>query len=163
MKTITKPAWLPIIALLGLATAVLGLARSESTPQPTPIKIWDAAFYDSEDCKPGPEAEVACPDYTLRIQGKTFTSHIQNECDSQMADNGVRKCTIAVDMKFFRDEWGFHGPSIHHPKSMWVDYECNPGTTGSKRMRAFGDEATDKHPEVDITMVCGGIWVRPPG
>ena len=89
----------------------------------------------------------------MRIQGKAFTSHIQNYCDSQMANSSVRKCTIGVDLKLFR-EWGFHDPSLHHHKSMWVDYECNPGSPGSKRMRAFGDEATDRRPDNHIALVC---------
>jgi hypothetical protein len=152
MSRIMKPARLPIIALVGITTAVFGLTRPDSTPQP--IKIWDAAFYDSDDCKPGPDVEIACPDYTMRIQGKVFTSHIQKECDSQIADSSASKCTIAVDMKFFRDEWGFHDPSTHHHKSMWVDYECNPGTPGSKRLRAFGDEATETRPGTHIAISC---------
>lgn len=142
--------WFPVIALLGITTAVVGLAP----PSTTSIKIWDAAFYDSEDCKAGAAIEVACPLYTMRIQGKAFTSHIQDECDSQITDTAVPRCTIAVDMKFFRDRWGLHDPSSHHRKSMWIDYECNPGMVGSKRVRIFGDEATDARPGGHITMAC---------
>jgi hypothetical protein len=148
----TKLGWLPVVALLGVSTAVVGLVRSESA---TPlIKIWDAAFYDSEGCRPGPDVEIACPDYTMRIQGKAFTADIQSECDSQIEDTGIRKCTIAVDMKSFRDERGLHDPSVHHHKSMWIDYECNPGAVGSKRIRVFGEEATDTHPDSHIALAC---------
>ena len=131
---------------------MFGLARPESAPQP--MRIWDAAVYDSEDCRPGPPVEVACPDYTMRIQGKAFTAHIQNECDSQITGSGVRKCTIGLDMKRIRDEWGFHDPSVHHHKSMWVDYECNPGASGSTRVRAFGSEATDRGRNTPIAIIC---------
>jgi hypothetical protein len=152
MRMIIRSAWLPVIALLGVTTAVLGLASPESTSQS--IKIWDAALYDSEDCKPGPEVEIACPDYTMRIQGKGFTSHIQIVCDSQIADSRARKCSIPVDMKLFRDQWGFHDPSTHHHKSMWVDYECNPGSPRSERLRVFGAEETDTRPSTHISISC---------
>jgi hypothetical protein len=152
MKRIVKLPWLPVIALVGVTTAVFGLALPESPPQS--IKIWDAALYDAEDCRPGPPVEVACPDYTMRIQGKAFTAHIQNECDSQITGSDVRKCTIGVDMKRIRDEWGFHDPSVHHRKSMWVDYECNPGMPGSERVRAFGSEVMDTHPKTDVAIIC---------
>ena len=152
MRNVMKRPWLVLIALIGATTGVLGLARQESTTQP--IKIWDAAFYDSEDCRPGPEVEVACPDYMMRIQDKLFTAHIQDECDGQIADSGARKCSIAVEMKFFHDKWGFHDPSMHHHKSMWVDYECYPGMPGSERVRAFGSEVMDTHPKTDVAIIC---------
>jgi hypothetical protein len=147
-----RSVWLPVIALLGVTTAVVGLAGSESAPPP--IKIRDAAFYDSENCKPGGAVDITCPLYTMRIQGKAFTTHIQNACDSQIADTGARKCTIAVDMKYFRDEWGLHDPSVHDHKSMWIDYECSPGYAGSKRLRVFGEEATVTHPDNHIALMC---------
>jgi hypothetical protein len=148
---ITEQVWLALAALLGI-TAVVGLARSETSS--TSVKIWDAAFYDSEDCSAGKDVEIACPRYPMKIQGKAFTSDIQNECDRQLSDTGVPKCTIPVDMKYFRDKWGLHDPSVHHHKSMWIDYECNAGSVGSKRIRAFGEEATDTHPDNHINMVC---------
>src|SRR5579872_2074575 len=125
LGTIRKPVWLPVIALVGITTAVFALAGPDSTPQL--IKIWDAALYDSEDCTLGSQVEITCPDYTMRVQGKAFTSDIQDECNSQIAEGSARKCTITVDMKVFRDQWGLHDPSANHHKSMWVDYECNPG------------------------------------
>jgi hypothetical protein len=152
MKRIIKLSWLPVVALVTVTTAVFGLARPESAPQP--ITILDAALYDAEDCRPGPDVEVACPDYTMRIQGKAFTAHIQNECDSQIAGSGIRKCTIAIDMKRIREEWGFRDPSVHHHKSMWVDYECDPGTSVSKRVRAFGSEAADTGRNTPISIIC---------
>ncbi len=148
-----KPVWLSVASLLGVTIAVVGLARPESS-SPARITIRDAAFYDSEDCKPGGDVEVACPLYTMRIQGKGFTSRIQNECDNQVSDTGARSCSIAVDMKYFRDKWGFHDPSVHHRKSMWIDYECNPGTPGSKPVRSFGEEAADDRPGGYITVTC---------
>jgi hypothetical protein len=57
-------------------------------------------------------------------------------------------------MKLFRDQWGFHDPSTHHHKSMWVDYECNPGTPGSERLRVFADEATATRLATHISMTC---------
>ena len=152
MMRFIKRAWLPVVALFGLMTAVVGLARSESASPP--IKIWDAALYDSEDCKAGEAVEVACPLYTMRIQGKAFTARIQTECDSQIADTGVRKCTVAVDMNLFRDKWGLHDPSVHHHKSMWIDYQCNTGSSGSRRMRVFGEEATPARPDNRVSMMC---------
>jgi hypothetical protein len=64
MRTIIRSAWLPVTALLGVTTAVFGLAFPDSTPQP--IKIWDAAFYDSEDCNPGLQVEVAWSPFRSR-------------------------------------------------------------------------------------------------
>jgi hypothetical protein len=91
----------------------------------------------------------------MRIQGKKFTARIQEECDHQIADSaGGRKCTIPVSMKVFH-EWGFDDPAIHQQKSMWVEYECNPGAEGSKRLRALGEEATAKQPAKDIKLACG--------
>jgi hypothetical protein len=120
------------------------------------VKIWDAALYDSEECRPNPTIEVACPLYTMRLQGKEFTARIQNECDSQTANsNGARKCLIRVSMKLFHDQWGFNDPAVGEHKSMWVDYECDPGTQRSKRLRAHGDQSTDQQPGKDITISCG--------
>lgn len=154
MKTMMKTVWVPAVVILGVTTTLLGLARS--APTVASIKIWDAAFYDSEECRPNLTTEVACPLYPMRIQSKKFTTRIQDECDGQIADStGARKCTIRVNMKFFHSQWGFDDPASHEHKSMWVDYECNPGTQGSKRLRAFGDESMDKQPEKDITINCG--------
>lgn len=147
-----RPVWLSIAALTGIATAIVGLARSETST--TPIKIWDAAFYDNDDCSPGQDVEFACPLYAMRLQGKAFTTDIQNECDRQFSDTGIRTCTIAVDMKSFRAKWGLHDPSVRHRKSMWIDYDCNPGGPESRRIRVFGDEATDARPDAHIAMVC---------
>lgn len=151
MKTITTPVKLLVIALLGVTTAVFGLARPDSKPQP--IRIWDAALYDSEDCKPGLQLDTDCPDYTMRLQGKAFTVHIQDECDGQLADSGARKCIIAVDTKVFRD-WGFRDPSVGHHKSMWVEYDCNPGIPGTDRIRAFGEEATAMRAGTPVAIIC---------
>ncbi len=149
MKSV-KPVWLSIAALF--AISIIGLARSETSANP--IKIWDAAFYDSDDCSPGQDVEFACPLYAMRLQGKAFTTDIQNECDRQLSESGARTCTIPVDMKLMREKWGLRDPSLHHHKSMWIDYECNPGSVGSRRARVFGDEATDARPDSHITMAC---------
>jgi hypothetical protein len=154
MNAMMKMAWVPTMAIVAAATTVLGMEHSAITPGS--IKIWDAALYDSEECRPDPTIEVACPLYTMRIQGKKFTARIQDECDSQIADStGARGCTIPVSMKLFHDRWGFNDPALHEHKSMWVEYECKPGTEGSKRLRAFGDESTGKEPGKDITISCG--------
>ncbi len=152
MKLI-KPVWLSVAASLGVTTAAVGLPRSESS-SPAQITIRDAAFYDSEDCKPGGDVEVACPLYTMRIQGKAFTSRIQNECDNQLSGTNVRSCTIVVDMKYFREKWGFHDPSVHHRKAMWIEYECNAGNRESKPVRSFGEEAASDRPSGYITVTC---------
>ena len=154
MKAMMKTAWVPTVVILAVTATLLGFARS--APTAGSIKIWDAAFYDSEECRPNPMIEVACPLYTMRIQGKKFTTRIQDECDSQIAKStGARECTIKVNMEFLHNQWGFDDPAIHQHKSMWVDYECNPGTQGSKRLRAFGDELMNKELEKDITIYCG--------
>jgi hypothetical protein len=152
MKTMIKKAWVPSLVILAVGAALLGFGRSTLTS----VKIWDAALYDSEECRPDPTIEVACPLYTMRLQGKAFTARIQNECDSQIANGtGSTRCTIPVSMKLFHDQWGFNDPALHQRKSMWVEYECNPGTEGSKRLRALGDETTGNQTGKDITISCG--------
>jgi hypothetical protein len=154
MRTMMKVAWIPTVAIVAAATTAFGFERS-ALPLAS-IKIWDAAFYDSEECRSGPTIEVACPLYPMRLQGKRFTARIQEDCDNQIADTtGGRRCTIPVSLKLFHDEWGFNDPAVHQHKSMWVEYECNPGMQGSKRLRAFGEEATAKQPGKDITLACG--------
>ena len=153
MRAIINTAWIPTVAIVAGATLLWGFGPPAFTPGS--IKIWDAAFYDSEECRSDPTVEVACPLYTMRIQNKKFTARIQEECDNEITDStGSRTCTIPVSMKLFH-EWGFNDPAIHEHKSMWVEYECNPGAEGSKRLRASGEEPTVKQPGKDIRLACG--------